>query len=101
MPNRPLRSRRDSEQIGKRRENRPNAHRRGYGRKWQEYSRSYLDRHPLCAHCYAAGRITASECVDHIQAIHGPSDPLFWKSSNHQPLCWKCHGRKTVADNRK
>jgi 5-methylcytosine-specific restriction protein A len=73
---------------------RPSAPRRGYGRKWQAYAKNFLRVHPFCA-C-GCGR--ASECVDHIKAVSGPGDPLFWESSNHQALSNACHSRKTVLE---
>jgi 5-methylcytosine-specific restriction protein A len=99
MPERPARSRRESTGFSKR-EHRPSSGRRGYGRKWQTYAKGFLAKHPLCRHCEQAGRIKAAECVDHIQRVTGPEDSLFWKPVNHQPLCWTCHGRKTVAETR-
>jgi 5-methylcytosine-specific restriction protein A len=41
-----------------------------------------------------------SQCVDHIQAVTGPSDPLFWVKSNHQAACLRCNtvkGKKTIV----
>ena len=37
----------------------------------------------------------ASCDVDHIKAVDGPNDPLFWETLNHQALCHSCHSRKT------
>lgn len=37
--------------------------------------------------------------VDHIVAVAGPADPLFWKTENHQALCGTCHKRKTALEN--
>lgn len=83
----------------KRRENRPNSHARGYGKRWQTYSRGFLALHPFCVACEAAGKVKASEATDHIVAVSGPSDPLFWPASNHQALCWSCHSSKTAREN--
>lgn len=82
------------------RQHRPNSTRRGYGYKWQKYARGFLSRNPFCVACESLGRDTAAECVDHIMPVTGPADPVFWTPKNHQPLCWKCHGRKTVSDNK-
>jgi 5-methylcytosine-specific restriction enzyme A len=72
---------------------RPTAARRGYGHQWAAYSRAYLARpeNRLCR-CGCGKR---SQHVDHIQAVSGPADPLFWEPSNHQPLTHGCHTRKT------
>lgn len=77
---------------------RPNAHRRGYGRKWRKYAAAYLARNPLCVRCLAAEVTRAAEHVDHIEPVSSGSDPLFWKSSNHQALCQSCHSRKTATE---
>lgn len=69
---------------------RPSASRRGYGRRWQRYARWFLAEHPICVKCGEP-----SEQVDHIQAVSGPDDPLFWDPSNHQGLCAPCHSGKT------
>jgi 5-methylcytosine-specific restriction protein A len=34
--------------------------------------------------------------VDHIVAIRGEADPLFYEPSNHSAKCGPCHSRKTV-----
>jgi len=77
---------------------RPNAHRRGYGKRWQKYRRAFLAEHPLCVACQAKGRVTPATDVDHIQAVTGPDDPLFWEPSNHQALCHACHSSKTARE---
>lgn len=35
--------------------------------------------------------------VDHIVAVNGPADPLFWDRKNHQGLCESCHSYKTAT----
>lgn len=79
-------------------EARPNANARGYGYRWQRYVDGYKKRHPLCRACDAAGKTTPTECVDHITPVTGPDDSLFWKPSNHQPLCTSCHSIKTMTE---
>lgn len=72
---------------------RPSAARRGYGSRWAKYSKRYLARpeHRRCA----CGCGACSDVVDHIKAVRGPDDPLFWDPANHQPLARACHSRKT------
>ncbi|WP_312876112.1 HNH endonuclease [Paenibacillus alginolyticus] len=48
--------------------------------------------------CLKDNKIVPSEHVDHIIAVNGPGDPLFWKEDNHQALCQPCHSRKTIAE---
>jgi len=42
--------------------------------------------------------LTLATQVDHIQPVLGPSDPLFWEHTNHQPLCHSHHSQKTRAE---
>lgn len=78
---------------------RPTARQRGYDWRWQEYARQFLKEHPLCARCEAAGRTTAAAVVDHITPHRGNA-ALFDDAANHQPLCKRCHDRKTATEDR-
>jgi 5-methylcytosine-specific restriction protein A len=73
---------------------------RGYDRKWSEYSRARLKRHPWCLD--PDGRhpwqFVAAEHTDHVKPVSGPDDPLFWDENNHQSLCRSCHSFKTVRE---
>ena len=73
---------------------------RGYGGRWQHYRKAYLRAHPICVD---PGRLhpdrqELTTDVDHKTPVSGPDDPLFWDSSNHQPLCHSCHGHKTAKE---
>lgn len=74
------------------------AHSRGYNYRWQQYSKQYRINHPLCVMCEKEGKLTLAECVDHIEAVDGPDDPLFWDENNHQSLCNVCHNVKSEAE---
>ena len=74
---------------------RPNAAARGYGYRWQQESRRFLDQNPLCVVCQAAGRVTGATCVDHVTPHRG-DETLFWDEANWQPLCARCHNSKTA-----
>lgn len=78
---------------------RASAHARGYGRRWQAASRGYLNAHPLCVRCEAAGQVTAATVVDHV-VPHRGDQTLFWDAINWQALCKRCHDRKTAAEDR-
>lgn len=82
------------------RERRGSSTQRGYGYKWQCYSRDRLRRFPLCVDPDKRhpGLVVLAEHTDHIEAVHGPEDPRFWDSANHQSLCQPCHSAKTVRD---
>lgn len=76
------------------------AHERGYTARWRRYAQWFLRQHPLCEcdECKAEGRIKPSTDVDHIQAVNGPDDPLFWEPTNHWAMAHECHSRKTARE---
>lgn len=89
-----------SAKRGRRREaNRPSAAARGYGGRWRQAREGYLRRHPLCLPCSEQGRTEPATVVDHI-IDHKGDRALFWDSSNWQPLCKRCHDRKTARTTR-
>ncbi len=81
---------------------RPSAHKRGYTRRWAEYSRNRLKEFPLCADTVKTGGdahgmlFVGADVTDHIVPPSGPDDPLFWDETNHQSLCEGCHNYKTA-----
>ena len=72
---------------------------RGYGGAWQRARRNYLAVHPVCVDTYRRHMtvIVPATDVDHIAAVSGPADPLFWDVENWQALCHECHAYKTVT----
>lgn len=89
-PHRRLRQRADDERRG-------TAAQRGYGGRWRKAREGYLRAHPLCAKCGDEGRLVAATVVDHIVPHRGDYQ-RFWDSSNWQPLCKRCHDRKTASE---
>ena len=80
---------------------RESASRRGYSPRWSAYARRFLACQPLCSACAKAGRTALACLVDHIHPVtRGEADPHFWDPANHQPLCRRCHAKKTHADRR-
>lgn len=71
------------------------AHERGYGYRWQQYSKAFL-RKPENQICklHLPGCTILAQCVDHIDPPDGPKDPRFWAHSNHQPACIHCNSVK-------
>ena len=67
---------------------------RGYDSRWRKARRQFLQKHPLCVECQKEGRYVKATVVDHI-VPHRGNDKLFWDRSNWQPLCKRCHDRKT------
>ena len=67
---------------------------RGYGADWRKARKQFLARNPLCNACMKQGVLTPATIVDHITPHRG--DPrLFWAETNWQPLCKRCHDKKT------
>jgi 5-methylcytosine-specific restriction endonuclease McrA len=60
-------------------------------KRWQITRRRVLFNHPLCREC---DRIATD--VDHITPLAEGGDP--YNLANLQPLCQRCHGRKTKAE---
>ena len=71
----------------------------GYTYRWQQASKRFLQKNPLCAHHLQRGEIVAAQCVDHIEP-HRMNQVLFWNESNWQPLCASCHSIKTLTQDR-
>jgi 5-methylcytosine-specific restriction protein A len=73
---------------------------RGYGTKWQKFSKSYLAAHPLCVdpfHVHGEVLVPATE-TDHI-IPHKGDMALFWAiDTNVQGLCKPCHSTKTASE---
>lgn len=96
MPTRPEQYRPHPKRPPQSQVNRPTAHQRGYGSRWQKASKCYLRSHPLCAECERNGRVTEATCVDHITPHRGDMT-LFWDvAGNWQSLCKPCHDAKTA-----
>ncbi len=76
---------------------RSNARQRGYDSRWRRLSKLYLKVNPLCKSCEKEGKITPAQVVDHI-IPHRGDEKLFWDINNWQPLCKKCHDRKTRTE---
>jgi 5-methylcytosine-specific restriction enzyme A len=77
------------------------ANSRGYNYRWQQYTKHYLRKNPLCAMCQREGRVEAATLVDHIIPVQSADDPLFWDPKNHWGLSRRCHGIKTQDDIKK
>lgn len=87
----------DKHKSTKREDKRKSANERGYTYQWQKASKAFLAHHPLCVMCEAIGIVKAAEVVDHIKP-HNGNQNLFWDKKNWQPLCKKCHDRKTATE---
>jgi 5-methylcytosine-specific restriction endonuclease McrA len=45
------------------------------------------------------GIVILATDVDHVIAVAGETDPLFYVEENHQALCHECHSFKTALEN--
>ena len=64
-----------------------------YDRRWRELREIYLAKHPLCAECEKAGRLTPATEIHHIIPLaQGGTD----RDENLMGLCKSCHSRKTM-----
>lgn len=64
--------------------------------QWQRTRRLQLSRQPFCEECRKQGRITAAQCVHHIEPIESAKTKekmadLAFRMSNLQSLCYDCH----------
>jgi len=64
-----------------------------YDRRWQKVRAAYLAKHPLCADCQIARRLTPATDVHHIVK---PSDGGSDRDENLMGLCKSCHSRRTA-----
>jgi 5-methylcytosine-specific restriction enzyme A len=68
--------------------------------QWRSIRDRKMKVNPLCEICLAEGRYTAATEVDHKIPIEIDwSKRLDW--NNLQPLCHRCHMKKTAEDRRK
>lgn len=78
---------------------RTSAAQRGYNSRWVKARKLFLQEHPLCVRCQEQGKLTQATVVDHITPHRG-DNKLFWDKSNWQPLCKRCHDKKTMTEDR-
>ncbi len=66
--------------------------------KWVKTSRRFKADHPFCINKGVdPDCMIVSDITDHIIPHRG--DPvLFWDETNWQPMCWRCHSRKTAHE---
>ena len=69
-----------------------------YDGVWRKLRRIHLDKHPLCLHCEAEGKLTEASEVDHVVPVKiAPQRRL--DPTNLQSLCKSHHSQKTTAEN--
>ncbi|CAM3092473.1 HNH endonuclease [Paracoccus nototheniae] len=70
-------------------EARGTARERGYSARWDRFSLTHLQKHPLCEYCLADGRVTAAVLVDHDLPHRG--DPVLFWDNTFTSLCKMHH----------
>ena len=90
----------DTHQLPRQREdNRPNAYQRGYDKRWFDFSRRFLKKHPTCRWCGAP-----ADTTDHIipfpimKEMYGGNT---YKEEHYQPLCKKCNDIKGKTEDKR
>jgi len=82
---------------------------RGYTRRWEQASRVFKARYPLCgmrpkgqppvmSRCHDEGRVTAATVTDHVIPHRGDQALMWDEDGNWQSLCSSCHSRKTATE---
>lgn len=69
---------------------------RGYGEHWRKMRLLYL-RDPANALCRSCG--SPASVVDHVEPHRGNYE-LYINRDNWQPLCRRCHARKSALERR-
>jgi 5-methylcytosine-specific restriction enzyme A len=75
---------------------RESRHKRGYGRRHVELRAQMLQQEPLCRECKKKGRVTAATIADHITSL--AKRGAAYDFDNMQPLCRRCHDKKTLVE---
>ena len=73
-----------------------NQHKKEYDRRWDNFSKRYRKKNPLCVECLKRNRTQPSEHVDHIVPLSLGGKKF--DEANLQALCKRCHSRKTIYD---
>jgi len=75
---------------------RETATKRGYNARWHKTSKAFLEENPVCVIRGPGCTYIATE-TDHIEPHKGNKEK-FWDKSNFQPVCKRCHSRKTAEE---
>ena len=83
--------------LAGRRQQKPERSRLYHTKAWEAASQRFLAEHIWCAECRRSGRFEPATQTDHI-VPHKGNVEAFWDSTNWQPLCDSCHGRKSARE---
>ena len=75
---------------------------RGYGHRWQQARKRFLDKYPLCQcdDCEKNNRLRTATVVHHI-IPHKGNKALFWDEGNWMAMSKRCHDKHTATVERK
>tara|TARA_Y100000004_G_scaffold126789_1_gene142717 strand:- start:15 stop:371 length:357 start_codon:yes stop_codon:yes gene_type:complete len=62
-------------------------------KRWKNIRAYFIKRNPLCIECERGGLIKGAEVIDHIIPIKQGGD--MYSEKNLQPMCKKCHDKKS------
>ena len=65
-------------------------------KQWRTLRKYILTNEPLCRECKRKDIVTEATVVDHIENARNSS--MFWRVDNLQPLCNKCHNKKSGSE---
>lgn len=68
--------------------------------RWRKLRANIIANEPLCRECDRNGLTTLAQMVDHINPVstgvnEANQDYLMWSADNLQPLCNRCHNKKS------
>jgi len=68
--------------------------------RWRRIAKAKLQRDPLCAFCFAEGKVVAARVADH-KTPHHNDLRLFWVPLDElQSLCLNCHNSRKRYEER-
>ena len=68
-------------------------------KQWKALRLAMLRDEPTCRECRLAGEVKLASVLDHIQPVRLGGE--MWDTNNLQPLCYRCHARKSQSEKQK
>ncbi len=76
------------------------AHKRGYNYKWKQFSKKYLENHPVCVMCGAPATVT-DHCAMPADVMLRLYGEFVYDEEMYVPLCHSCNTRKGLNEDKK
>ena len=64
---------------------------------WRKVRKAVIEDQPLCCHCSIDSKPVLADVVDHV-VPYEVDNSLGLDPDNLEPLCHKCHGKKSAQD---